>query len=139
MGWFGEGNFDNDRALDYLGDEVFDPLWEKVAQLLDDPDSAADPNEPDSDEIVAAVELLALICENTPAVPPPTASVERCRDNFLRVWTGAMQTWVDSGESSRPNPDYVKRRRAVMERTIDRLLRACRQADAQGLERDQTM
>ena len=65
--------------------------------------------------IVAAVELLALLCEHTPAVPPERGLIEQCRDNFLRVWTREMQAWIDSPtESGHPDPDYVRRRRAVI-------------------------
>ena len=134
MGWFGPDNFDNDRGLDYL-DEVADPIWEKIAGLQEHPD-LADPSEPDSDETVAAVELLAILCENTSYVPPATREVEKCRDNFVRFWYGAMQDWIHSGDRSKPNPDFVEQRRAVMEQTFERLLVQCRKADQEGLCRD---
>ena len=134
MGWLGPDNFDNDRALDYLSD-VVDPLWEKIEGLQEYPD-LADPNEPDSDEIVAAVELLALLCENTQYVPPATSRIKVCRDNFVRYWYGAMREWIESDDTAKPDPDYVEQRRAVMERTFERLLIQCRKADEEGLSRE---
>ena len=133
MGWLGPDTFDNDRALNYLSD-VTHPIWAKVEGLQEYPD-LADPDEPHSDEIVAAVELLAILCEHTPTMPPATRRVEACRDNFLRFWYAAMREWIDGDDTAKPDPNYVEQRRAAIERTFDRLLAQCRRADEDGLSR----
>jgi hypothetical protein len=134
MGWLGPDNFDNDRGLDYL-DEVADPVFETVVKLAEFPD-LADPSEPHSDESIAAVEILAILCEYTPYVPPATAVVEQARDGFVAYWYQAMQDWIHSDDTAKPDPVYVEQRRAVMEQTFERLLVQCRKADADGLVRD---
>jgi hypothetical protein len=134
MGWLGPDNFDNDRGLDYL-DDVANPVSETVERLAEFPD-LADPDEPHSDESIAAVEILAILCEHTPFVPPATATVERARDNFVTYWYQAMQDRIRSNDTAKSDPDYVEQRRAVMQQTFERLLVQCRKADANGLVRD---
>jgi hypothetical protein len=134
MGWLGPDNFDNDRALNYLSD-VVNPIWEKIAGLQEYPD-LADPDEPHSDQIVAAVEILAILCENTPCGPPATRRVEQCRDNFVRFWYDAMQKSICGDDTAKPKPEYVEQRRAVIERTFERLLLQCQRADEEGLVRE---
>jgi hypothetical protein len=134
MGWLGPDTFDNDRALNYLSD-VKQSIWAKIEGLQEYPD-LADPDEPHSDEIVAAVELLAILCEHTPCTPPATAVVEKCRDNFVEFWYSAMRQWIDSDDTAKPNAAYVEQRRDAIERTFDRLLAQCRKADEEGIERE---
>jgi hypothetical protein len=134
MGWLGPDNFDNDRGLDYLN-EVAGPVSETVERMAEYPD-LGDPEEPHSDQSIAAVEILAILCEHTPYVPPATAVVEKARDGFVAYWYQAMQNWIHSNDTAKPNPDYVEKRHAVMLQTFERLLVQCRQADADGLVRD---
>jgi hypothetical protein len=135
MGCLGPDNFDNDRGLNYL-DDVARPIAAKILALEEYPD-LADPDEPHSDETVAAVELLAILCESTSYCPPATRRIELCRDNFVNYRYGAMQDWLQSNDTAKPDPDFVEERRDVIQRTFERLLVQCRKADDDGLIRDE--
>lgn len=134
MGWLGPDNFDNDRGLQYLAD-VVGPIAETVTRLAEYPD-LGDPDEPHSDESIAAVEILAILCEQTPYTPPATALIEQARDGFVDYWYRAMQDWIHSNDTAKPDPAYVEERRAAILQTFERLLIQCRKADAEGLVRD---
>jgi hypothetical protein len=121
MGVWGDDNFENDAALDFLGRDVVDPLVAQMRRVLDTPD-LADPEESTSYEIMAAVELLAILGENTNTCSPETQIVEDCRDVFLRAY--------DAGaDKLEAKPGFKDGRRAVIEATFERLLRVCRKWD----------
>lgn len=118
----GPGNFDSDRACDYLALDVVAPLVGKMRSVLDDPERAQ-ADDPDCDKIVAAAEVLGVLCRHIPAaVPPATALVERCRDAFLSAWDAYIGELV-------PGAGHEEERRAVIVGTFDRLIDICRACD----------
>jgi hypothetical protein len=121
MGVTGPDNFDSDRACDFLAGDVVRPLVHKMERVLEDPE-AAEADDPDCDKIVAAAEVLAVLCEHFPVSPPATAFVERCRDTFLA-------SWDDYIDELAPAEGHKEARRAVIVATFERLLAACRADD----------
>src|SRR5690606_2174139 len=69
MGAWGNGNFEQDGALDFVWREVQQPLLQKVRTVVEEP-VLAEADEPDSGPIVAAVEILSLLSEHVNAAPP---------------------------------------------------------------------
>lgn len=108
MGTWDAGNFDDDSALDWLGTEVYDRLVGAIEDGLGEHD------EGNGAEIMAAVEILALICENTPMIPPRAEDVARWRKAYLETWHG----YIDGLD---PAPGFKEARRQAIEATFDRL------------------
>jgi hypothetical protein len=124
MGVWGAENFRNDAALNFLASAVEVPMTDQLRRIVENP-ALADPEEEASFEVMAAVEVLAVLCENINAHPPPTQLVEDCRDLCLRGWDLGI-------DKLNPDPEYKKERRAVIEATFERLLRVCREWDKLG-------
>lgn len=129
MGVTGPDNFDSDRACDFLVIDVLQPLAQMMQRVLADPESA-EADDPDCDKIVAAAEILAVLCEQIDyATPPSTEFVQQCRDTFLESW----DAYIDE---LNPAPGYKEARRAVIVATFERLLAACRAADEENGPRE---
>jgi hypothetical protein len=121
MGVWGAGNFANDAALDFVASAVVKPMTAQLHWVVENP-ALADPEEEHSFEVMAAVEILAVVCEGINAHPPPTQMVEDCRDVCLRGWDEGI-------DKLHPKPGYKEERRAVTAATFDRLLKVCREWD----------
>src|SRR5262245_23595663 len=80
MGTWGPGPFQNDAALDFVGDQVAG-LVATVGEFLDQPrlDSGFAC-------AFAALELLALLVEHTAASPPEPAEIDQWRTVFLATF-----------------------------------------------------
>ena len=90
----------------------------QLRRIVENP-GLADPEEPASFEVMAAVELLAVVCEGVRvACPPPSQLVEDCRDLCLRGWDEGI-------DKLDPKPGYKEERRAVIAATFARLLKIC--------------
>jgi Domain of unknown function (DUF4259) len=116
MGVWGAGNFTNDEALDYLEAEVVEPLAKQMMKVLNNP-HLAEPDEPTSARIMAAVEILALLAEQCNASPPHSGAVEQCKAAYLEIW----DAYIDK---LGPTPGFKEERRKVIAATFDRLVRA---------------
>jgi hypothetical protein len=121
MGVWGAENFANDTALDFIANAVVKPMTAQLLRIVQNP-GLADPEESASSEVMAAVEILAVLCESINAHPPPTELVEDCRDLCLRGWDLGI-------DKLHPKPGHKEERRAVIEATFDRLLKVCREWD----------
>ena len=108
MGAWGEGNFQDDETLDWLGEAVFDPL----VQFVEDNVSTRDPLR--SKQVVAAVEVLVVLYERFGEPPPGLRRVTRWRDAYLAAWER-----IDFGHAV---PLFLAERRRVIEETFARLL-----------------
>jgi hypothetical protein len=118
MGTWEAGNFDNDEALDYVA-EIQAPLLHQLEHIIADP-HLAEPDEPTSARVMAAAEILAILCEQCNAVPPKPDIVTQCQEAYLPVWDG----YIDRLE---PDPEYKLERRKVIQATFERLLNLARQ------------
>src|SRR5262245_31243933 len=101
MGVWGAGNFQDDQALDYLWSEVQQPLIRRIEKMFTIPESAS-PDEPDGAQIMAAVEILAVLCENLNAAPPKPEDVEKWHGTYLQIWDGSIDR-LD------PKPEYKQK------------------------------
>ena len=113
MGTWGAGNFQNDQSLDWLWSDVQKPLIEKLNS------ETAKHDESSGEEIMAAVEVLAVLCEQLNADPPKPLEVTAWRDAYLRAW----ESYIDASD---PKPGYKEERRAVIVNTFERLLKTAR-------------
>src|SRR5262249_27041907 len=118
MGVWGPGNFDNDTAFCYANDAVIKPMIALLDRLAENP-SLADPSNNESFKIIAAAEVLAVLCEQLPLKVPAADLVEECRDLYLERW--------DEGIAKlRTAPGYREERRVVIAATFARLIEVCR-------------
>lgn len=112
MGAWGSGNFDDDRALDFVFQEVQQPLLKRVRSMVAKPILAeADER---SGPIMAAIEILALLSEQVKAAPPEPDEVAIWKTTFLGAWD---RTAI--GVYSRQ--EDAAARRSVIVATFDRL------------------
>ena len=113
MGTWGAGVFSNDRALDYLAVEIIERLKQKMTSVLGNP-RLAEPDEPTSPEILAAVEVMTLLCEHCKAVPPEPNDVKKCHETYLEVWEGYI-------DRLSPKPGFKEKQRDVINATFSKL------------------
>jgi predicted secreted protein len=112
MGTWSTGNFQNDQALDYLG-EVMDSLVEKLEKVVKNP-ILAEADEPSNFEVMAAVEIITVLCENLNAVPPQPALVSKCQETFLTSWEKSIDALVRKS-------GFKEERRAVIVASFETL------------------
>lgn len=117
MGVWGAGNFGNDAACDFVQHAVVEPLTAQLRRIVDNP-ALADPEEDASFEVMAAVEMLAVLGAAVAAHPPSSELVEECRDVCLRGWDEGI-------DKLDPEPGYKAERRAIIAATFERLLKVC--------------
>lgn len=107
MGTWGNGNFQDDEALDWLGSTMFDPLVDFVEANI----STTDPLR--SKEVVAAVEVLVVLYKKFKEPPPGLRRVTRWRATYLEAWERTRNRGV---------PKFITARRRVIKKTFDNLL-----------------
>jgi hypothetical protein len=123
MGTWGAGNFQSDGTLDWLAGDVVKPLVETIESNIRGVDES-------NDQIVtAAVEVLAVLCEQLNAVPPWVDRILGWRAAYLRAWEGFIDAIARKS-------DYKARRREVIDRTFARLLAVAKQWHATPLRVD---
>ena len=113
MSAWGNGNFQQDNALDFVYREVQQPLLRKIEKLVADP-VLAQADEPDSGPIMAAVEILALLSERVGAAPPKPNEVALWRSTYLKSWDATSADVYFRKED-------LDDRRSVIAATLDRL------------------
>jgi hypothetical protein len=125
MGTWGAGNFENDDAAEYfIG--LCKPLVEQIRNTVAQP-ALMQPDEPDSDIMMANVEILAVLGSNIgktnneeigrlifPFPLPASEEVQRWKYEYLKVWDGYIDKLAGG--------DYKVRRRRVLVDTFDRLI-----------------
>jgi hypothetical protein len=115
MGTWGNGNFEQDGALDFVFREVQQPLLQKVRSVVEKP-VLAEADQPDSGPIVAAVEILAMLSEHVNAAPPQPDEVALWMATYLEAWDRTAADVFFRQED-------VIERRSVIAATFDRLAR----------------
>jgi hypothetical protein len=112
MGTWSTGNFQNDQALDYLG-SVMHSLIGKLEEIIEHP-IRAEADEPSNFEVMAAVEIITVLCENLNAVPPKPDLVSKCQETFLTSWEKTI-------DGVGPVPGFKEERRAVIAASFEKL------------------
>jgi len=113
MGTWAEGNFDNDGALDYLGD-LINQLTSNIEDIFKSA-TAAGLDECGESELMPGVEIIYLLCKNCNGVPPKEDNINRWKTDYLHIF----DTQIDA---LTPKSDYKIKRRKVIETTFDDLL-----------------
>jgi hypothetical protein len=113
MGTWAEGNFDNDAALDFIGDEidryvgVIEAIFADEQRFRLDEDAEA--------MLMPSIEILSLLCDHCGGVLPEDLDVAAWKARYLKIY----DEHIDHLE---PQGNYKQQRRAVIEATFDKLL-----------------
>ncbi|GIF80288.1 DUF4259 domain-containing protein [Catellatospora bangladeshensis] len=115
MGTWGSGNFESDTALDHLS-IVVDRLVAEVAEAMADDPVTIEPDEYWGVAVPCNLELLHVLVQAGYASGslPEAGVVEAWKETFMAVW----ERTIDDLE---PSPAFKQERRAVLNRTFDRL------------------
>jgi hypothetical protein len=113
MGARGAGNFEDDTALDWLWLNVQKPIVDDIQSFLGRHDEGNGP------AIIAAVEVLALLCEHLPAAPPKPREVTDWRQSYVRTWKG----YIDGLE---PTAEFKVEKLAAINAAFKKLLKLSR-------------
>jgi hypothetical protein len=109
MGTWGEQNFDNDGARDYLS-MLTAKLVATITEIVADEERLA-LDEDGETMLMPSVEVLALLCERYNAVPPKLATVRCWEKKYLQMFDREIDTL-------HPRGDYKTARRKVIENTF---------------------
>lgn len=124
MGAWAHGNFDNDTALDWLGD-ITGQLLDEIAEAMDSPE-LLEADELDADLVPCRIELLCAMAEK--GMPPQWPDVQ-----LLAQWKQIfLQAWDASIDELEPSEDYKHARRATLVATFDRMLALAHLAEEEG-------
>jgi hypothetical protein len=110
MGTWAAGNFDNDGALDYMG-ELMDLLTARVEESFD---AGAALDEEGEAILMPSIEVMALLSENCKTSPPDAKTVRKWKKKYLRIYDSEIDDLL-------PADDFKQERRKVIETTFDRL------------------
>ena len=121
MGAWGEELYENDNALDCLGD-VIDGLvdsinnwfdnWEKEGETYD---NAFEGN------IGPLINILRLLCEHCPACPPEINEIEKWKKDFFKVYDKNAE--IEWGKES------AEYRRKIFKKEFDKLIKISKKYD----------
>jgi hypothetical protein len=109
METWGEGNFDNQGAKDYLN-VLAARLVAAIKEVVAD-DERIQPDEDGETILMPSVELLALLCERYNVAPPKEKTIRQWGQQYLQVFDEAPDNCDRDSESK------AKRRRMI-ERTF---------------------
>ncbi len=112
MSTIGTGNFDNDDAMDYLG-EIIELLSERVDEILADK-TRRRLDEEGEGRLMPSVELIALLCERYNTATPREKTVHKWREKYLKVFDNEID-----GLTPAPRPGYKEERRKTIEKTFE--------------------
>lgn len=124
MGTWGAGNFDNDSALDYVGDLVYE-MQQKVDDILADEDRRARDEEGEG-VLMPTIVVMSLLYEHCTAPAPDLEKVRSWKKRYLAVYDEDMEDYDLT-------PGFKEERRQVIEETFAKL-----EAQAQEFEQAAT-
>ena len=113
MGTWAAGNFDNEKACDYVCD-----LVGSLIKQIESTVASEDNMEPDRSSgvlMMCNVELVWVLCRHLDMTPPAAATVEEWKQKYLAVW----EAYIDQLS---PKAAYKQERRAVLIQTFDQLI-----------------
>lgn len=116
MGVSGAGNFDDDAALDKLGDFV-QGIVDEIEHSIEN--ESLEPDEEAGAWLPCQVEILTLLATDLGATLPPAETIERWRDEYISVW----EDYIDELD---PDDDYRADRRSTLDRTFTQAIAASR-------------
>lgn len=116
MGAWGEGNFDNDAAGDFL-DHIILQLKENIVTSLSIEDIGSfDLDEHGDAQVMASIDILVTLCTKYKTSTPVEARIiEQWKLKYLKIYDEV----IDLYGAKEP---YKQKRRAVIENTFDQLL-----------------
>ncbi len=104
MGTWNAGNFDNDAALDYVGD-LIDQLTDAINSCFEE--GNADLDEGGEGELMPSVFIIHLLSEHCGAAPPKPDVIASWRDRYVAIYDRQI-------DELDPDPDYkVDRRKTI--------------------------
>ena len=111
MGAWGEGNFENDAALDYLGD-LIDELVDEVEELFDSDEAYT--HRGGEGMLIPIIEVMNTLCTHLDATPPEPARVQQWARQYLAYFDREGHSgWLD--------PNELRRRRNNIKGAFDQL------------------
>jgi hypothetical protein len=108
MGTWGNGNFDNDGALDYVGD-LIDRLTDTITACFDEDN--ADLDEGGESELMPSIGIIKILSEQCGAAPPKPDVIEGWRSKYLQIYDEQI-------DGLDPDPEYKLERRKVIDQTF---------------------
>jgi hypothetical protein len=118
LGTWGEGNFENDDALDFIQEEVHRHVAAIEAIFADDWRFQLDTTGDAEGELMPRVAILALLLEHCGAVFSPDTEPD------VGAWKARyLEMYDDQIDGLEPGGDYKQQRRAVIADTFDTLIR----------------
>src|SRR6476646_1436739 len=114
MGTWGAGNFDSDGAFDFI-DEQIDRYITLVTEICADEEYRFRLDEDAEAELMPSIELLIFLCEHCGGVLPTGLDIAAWKQRYLAMYDADIN-YLE------PSPEIKEERRAVIERTFDRLL-----------------
>ncbi len=125
MGTWGEGNFDNDGALDYLA-EITTGLVKTIEETLAD-EIMASLDEDGEAKLVPSLDILATLRENySYIILPKVEKIESWKSSYLKIYDEQIDDLT-------LKQGYKEQRRATIEATFDKLINLSR-ADTENRE-----
>jgi hypothetical protein len=120
MGTWGEDNFANDAALDFVGDLIAS-LKRRIEEIFEEDTCSLD--EDGEAELMPTVAIISLLCEHYDVGPPREEDVRRWREQYLRVFDAQIDDLLID-----PQSDFKAKRRRVIEETFAKLERQSRES-----------
>jgi hypothetical protein len=112
MGTWGSGNFQNDAALDYMGD-LSDEFSQRIEDIFADEERAY-LDEDAEGQLIPTVAILATLAEHCALVPPRPQIVTGWQEKYLALFD-------DQIDGMEPAEGYAAERRSVIVETFTRL------------------
>ena len=114
MGTWAHGNFDNDAALDWLG-ETTKKLLDEIQVAMDAPERLQ-ADEWDADIVPCKIELLCVMSEaGLHPHWPEKSTLEQWKTTYLNAWDSSI-------DGLDPDPEYKMQRRITLVKTFNRML-----------------
>ena len=107
MGTWGAGVYENDAALDWVGD-LIESLSKGINKDIGDFDEGS------GDELLAAIDTIAVLCAHSGGAPPKPAEIDGWRDSYFRCFDSYITGLT-------PDPEYVESQRRVIGDVFSRL------------------
>jgi hypothetical protein len=115
MGTWGAGTFDSDGASDFIFEQT-DRYVALINEIFADEEYRFLLDEDAEAELMPSVEILILLCERCNGVLPEGLDIGAWKQRYLAMYD-------DQSDRLEPVAGFKEERRAVIEKTFDRLLK----------------